>query len=144
MPAFTTFQKVLMGFTAIGGSSLYYLQNNEKNHVKTSWTTNYTPSVKWDDNWDQWVARLRIITLHVGKNRSFSRSLQSQVHPRQILTPKDENQLNETMEKKKSSACRHLLLIRHGQYNLNGATDDDRILTKLGQWIIYIYVYMSL
>ena len=33
---------------------------------------------------------------------------------------------------KKTKAIRHLLLIRHGQYNLSGDTDQERILTDLG------------
>jgi len=31
------------------------------------------------------------------------------------------------------SATRHLLLIRHGQYNLSGTTDQERSLTELGK-----------
>ena len=31
------------------------------------------------------------------------------------------------------SVRRHILLIRHGQYNLNGATDKQRCLTPLGR-----------
>lgn len=31
----------------------------------------------------------------------------------------------------KSTATRHLLLIRHGQYNLNGATDEEKVLTDI-------------
>lgn len=31
----------------------------------------------------------------------------------------------------KPTATRHLFLIRHGQYNLRGATDDDKSLTPL-------------
>ncbi|CAG7838018.1 unnamed protein product [Allacma fusca] len=34
--------------------------------------------------------------------------------------------------RKKPSAVRHLILIRHGQYNLEGATDAERVLTPLG------------
>ena len=30
-------------------------------------------------------------------------------------------------------ATRHLLLIRHGQYNLNGTSDNERHLTELGR-----------
>jgi serine/threonine-protein phosphatase PGAM5 len=32
-----------------------------------------------------------------------------------------------------SKAKRHILLIRHGQYNLNGKTDQERTLTALGR-----------
>lgn len=34
---------------------------------------------------------------------------------------------------KQPSIRRHLILIRHGQYNLNGPTDKERILTDLGR-----------
>ena len=37
-----------------------------------------------------------------------------------------------TPEDKKPTATRHLLLIRHGQYNLEGKTDTERYLTELG------------
>ena len=33
---------------------------------------------------------------------------------------------------KKPTATRHIILIRHGQYNLKGETDEDRYLTELG------------
>ncbi|KAL1138710.1 hypothetical protein AAG570_008772, partial [Ranatra chinensis] len=36
-------------------------------------------------------------------------------------------------EKKKPKAVRHIILIRHGQYNLDGITDPDRTLTELGK-----------
>lgn len=32
----------------------------------------------------------------------------------------------------KATATRHIFLIRHGQYNLKGETDADRVLTPLG------------
>lgn len=42
------------------------------------------------------------------------------------------NRENE-LEKQRPTATRHLLLIRHGQYNLEGKEDSDRYLTKLGK-----------
>ena len=39
---------------------------------------------------------------------------------------------NESVAQKKPKASRHLLLIRHGQYSVNGETDDQRTLTPLG------------
>lgn len=35
---------------------------------------------------------------------------------------------------KKPTATRHIILIRHGQYNLKSEADEDRILTELGQF----------
>lgn len=34
---------------------------------------------------------------------------------------------------KKPTATRHLILIRHGQYEVDGVTDEQRVLTKLGR-----------
>lgn len=48
-------------------------------------------------------------------------------------TPEDENKYNERLEAVKPTAVRHLILIRHGQYNLDGATDLDRYLTEVGR-----------
>lgn len=48
-------------------------------------------------------------------------------------TPEDENKYNERLEAVKPTAVRHLILIRHGQYNLDGATDADRFLTEVGR-----------
>jgi serine/threonine-protein phosphatase PGAM5 len=39
---------------------------------------------------------------------------------------------NEIDAPKKPKAVRHIILIRHGQYNLSGKTDKERILTDLG------------
>lgn len=44
----------------------------------------------------------------------------------------DENRINERKESLKTKACRHIILIRHGQYNLKGETDELRKLTELG------------
>jgi len=37
------------------------------------------------------------------------------------------------LEKHKATATRHLIFIRHGQYNLDGKTDAERTLTPLGK-----------
>jgi len=44
----------------------------------------------------------------------------------------DDNRYNEAVEKFKSKAVRHLLLIRHGNYNMSGKSDEERVLTDLG------------
>lgn len=36
------------------------------------------------------------------------------------------------LESLKSKATRHIILVRHGQYNMEGSADNERILTKLG------------
>ncbi|XP_077296409.1 serine/threonine-protein phosphatase Pgam5, mitochondrial-like [Arctopsyche grandis] len=78
-----------------------------------SWTSNYTPSVHWDFNWDH-------------------RDPKSIVKPSKG-TAEDDNRYNSEIETYKSTSVRHLFLIRHGQYHLDGKTDKERILTTLGR-----------
>lgn len=63
-----------------------------------------------------------------------SRDPSSLVKPlKSKASPEDENKYNERLEAVKPTAVRHLILIRHGQYNLDGATDADRFLTEVGR-----------
>lgn len=64
----------------------------------------------------------------------FSREPASLVKPMKSkkLTETEENELNEKLVAVKPTAVRHLFLIRHGQYNLEGKQDSERYLTELG------------
>lgn len=58
MTNLSRFHKIaLVSLGAVGGGLTYYHLNSGKTErkysVHNSWTTNYTPSVKWDRNWDQ-------------------------------------------------------------------------------------------
>ncbi|CAG9820564.1 unnamed protein product [Phaedon cochleariae] len=77
------------------------------------------------------VAILFICTVY--NSSGNNRSPQFTKRPNGKLTASDENRLNEEVELLKPKACRHIILIRHGQYNLNGSTDEERVLTKLGR-----------
>lgn len=115
MTVISRFRKfVSLGLSACGGVLVvYYTTNqNEKRNVHASWTTNYTPSCKWDSNWDR-------------------REPASLVKPAKGGT--DDNRYNNEIEQMKPKAVRHIFLIRHGQYNMSGKTDKERTLTKLGQ-----------
>lgn len=50
-----------------------------------------------------------------------------------INTPEEENAINEKIAKVKPKSVRHIIMIRHGQYYLNGKTDAERILTGMGK-----------
>ncbi|CAH2295633.1 serine threonine- phosphatase PGAM5, mitochondrial isoform X2 [Pelobates cultripes] len=65
----------------------------------------------WDSNWD----------------RREPRSLMN-LNKINGETGEEELQLN----KYKAKATRHIFLIRHSQYNLNGRSDSERVLTPLG------------
>ncbi|KAK9752009.1 Histidine phosphatase superfamily (branch 1) [Popillia japonica] len=114
MATFTKFQKLLVSASTIGGATFYYINSINKDRVHNSWTTDFKPSTKWDDNWD-------------------FRAPPSLIHPRKLNSEKDENVINEQLELMKSTATRHIILIRHGQYHIEGKSDEQRILTKLGR-----------
>lgn len=74
-----------------------------------AWVTNHNPSVTWDSDWD--------------KREPDS------------LTKPNKDDKNRDNEKKKNTATavRHLILIRHGQYNMDAPDDSGRNLTALGR-----------
>lgn len=63
MASLRRFQKyAAIGIGTIGGAFLFYKNvyrhEEGQGQVLTAWTTNFTPSVTWDSNWD----RLEILT----------------------------------------------------------------------------------
>lgn len=51
-----------------------------------------------------------------------------------------QNEENKKIEEKRSRATRNIFLIRHGQYNLKGETDEERKLTDLGMLYLHINI----
>ncbi|XP_029108812.1 serine/threonine-protein phosphatase PGAM5, mitochondrial-like [Scleropages formosus] len=70
----------------------------------------------WDSNWDK---RDPITLMNSKKKRDKD-------------TPLSDDPSAE-LEKKKPKATRHIILIRHSQYNLKGESDKERFLTSLGR-----------
>lgn len=66
---------------------------------------------KWDYNWDR---RDPACTVQPSKGGA------------------DDERFKREVAEKKPKATRHLFLIRHGQYNLDGRTDKERVLTEKG------------
>ncbi|XP_014598123.1 PREDICTED: serine/threonine-protein phosphatase Pgam5, mitochondrial-like isoform X2 [Polistes canadensis] len=118
MSVFLRFKKwTILSLGALGGTALFYYNKYsdcESSYVLNSWTTNFTPSVKWDHNWDK-------------------RDPKSLVKPVKIINEVDENKYNEEFAAKRSKHIRHLILIRHGQYNTAGKSDSEKVLTELGR-----------
>ncbi|XP_035743144.1 serine/threonine-protein phosphatase PGAM5, mitochondrial-like isoform X2 [Vespa mandarinia] len=118
MSVFLRFQKwTVVGLGALSGAALFYYNaygDCESSCVQNSWTTNFTPSVKWDHNWDR-------------------RDPKSLVKPLKINNEIDENKYNEEFAAKRAKHMRHLVLIRHGQYNTAGKIDSEKVLTELGR-----------
>lgn len=74
----------------------------------------------------------------------FRRQPKSLVKPMKILTEEDENRFNEKCDAKKSKAVRHIFLVRHGQYRMDGKTDAEMILTDLGTYLLLARIQCSL
>ncbi|KAG9487540.1 serine/threonine-protein phosphatase PGAM5, mitochondrial isoform X2 [Eleutherodactylus coqui] len=69
---------------------------------------------KWHRNWDR-------------------REPKCLMNPSEINSEIGEEELKSRLNKYKAKATRHIFLIRHSQYKLDGKTDADRILTCLGR-----------
>ncbi|GFY72585.1 hypothetical protein TNIN_350641 [Trichonephila inaurata madagascariensis] len=100
---------------AVAGSGvvfgLFSYFQSEKKTVKMAWTTNFQPSVTWNHNWD---------------NQDYS----TLVKPG---NSKGTSQNDEPKIKSRPTARRHILLIRHGEYDTSAQKDVDRRLTPLGR-----------
>ncbi|KAG9509090.1 Serine/threonine-protein phosphatase PGAM5, mitochondrial, partial [Fragariocoptes setiger] len=79
-------------------------------------SSNVSPGQQWDFDWDK-------------------RDPSSLVKPLQHPFPSEEElkKQSDKLEQVRSHATRHLILVRHGQYNLKGASDEERKLTILGK-----------
>ncbi|XP_067650705.1 serine/threonine-protein phosphatase PGAM5, mitochondrial-like isoform X1 [Haliotis asinina] len=96
---------------------LFHEKSKETNVAyssKREWGYSHIPSVKWDYNWDR-------------------REPEYLVKPAKHDNNKDADTTATDLKAKTSKATRHLLLIRHGQYNMESSDDLGRFLTKLGQ-----------
>lgn len=80
------------------------------------------PKVSWDFDWDK-------------------RDPASLVPPHKspLLSTDEIKKQNQLASSVRPTATRHLLLIRHGQYNLKGVTDDERTLTQLVRIVPLLY-----
>ncbi|CAD5113025.1 DgyrCDS2226 [Dimorphilus gyrociliatus] len=71
-------------------------------------------SVSWDSNWDK---RNPDVMLEHYKFRLKKKALENE----------------KSREEFSTKASRHILLIRHGQYNIKGSEDEERKLTEIGR-----------
>ncbi|KAK3927374.1 Serine/threonine-protein phosphatase PGAM5, mitochondrial [Frankliniella fusca] len=101
-----------VGLGAVGAGVLYY-SNEDTKVLYAAQRTDLqpAPTTKWDWNWDK-------------------RDPQYLVRPSE--GGEDDVRFKQELESKKPTATRHLLLIRHGQYNMEGKNDRERVLTDIG------------
>lgn len=117
MSVFHKSKKLLLGVGVVSGAATFYYLNSDRFRAFASWTSNYEPSpcARWDDNWDH-------------RAPQYIRNKKAKYSEKDI----NNNENSEKNNKYTPKVCRHLILIRHGQYNLDGQTDQERFLTKLG------------
>lgn len=99
-----------------------------ENYVHSFFPSNNSPPeksiYKWDCNWDKLdpgCLKKPSDLIQMGGFGSVDGKLPS------------EEQKQKQVNKAKSMATRNLIFIRHGQYNLSGECDQQRILTDLGR-----------
>ncbi len=88
------------------------------------------------------VLKLEIVNISCFLNRIFPcrRDPASYVKPKNTVTdsnnnvdPGTESGSRSEIEKMTPHVSRHIFLIRHGHYNINGEADEERGLTELGK-----------
>lgn len=112
MTTFINLTRLTVGLGTVGGLYAYYNFDKTKKSTVYAFTENSYNGVssKWDFNWDK-------------RDIDDSKALKS--------SKSKNGGENDVCVKPK--AVRHIILIRHGQYNLSGATDKERTLTTLGR-----------
>lgn len=138
----TTVSKLLAlgGLTVASGSTLAYYRysllgdnaecrphaphNNFKDFKDTDSIVNEQVKKDWDDDWD------RRKPLKVNKNISDDKTI--------VVLEKDGETstipvIPPIPEKPKATATRHVILVRHGQYEMESSHDVNRILTTVGR-----------
>lgn len=93
---------------SVGSALVWYFNKDE---VKTVFG-----ATKWDYNWDQ-----------RDKRSDVSPNITSKIVKRSADLETKE------VQDKKPTARRHMILIRHGQYNMTGINDGERYLTETGR-----------
>ena len=104
----------------------------------------------WDDNWDmrdlknlkQNLSEKVKLALNQGETK-----VKEKKDNRSVKTAGNENASSNTSKKesteKEPTATRHLIFVRHGQYNQEEKNDKDRTLTELGRYKVLLSIMIS-
>ncbi|XP_003701756.2 serine/threonine-protein phosphatase Pgam5, mitochondrial [Megachile rotundata] len=117
MPISPNFRKWITGIGAISGAVFFYPNDSDNNEVpekETPWIPTATPWTKWNHNWDR-------------------RDPKCLINPKKLDSLNDENKYSKEIVKKTAHAIRHIILVRHGQYNTKAKTQAEGTLTDLGK-----------
>ncbi|CAI9567865.1 unnamed protein product [Staurois parvus] len=100
----------LAGGAALFAAAVLKHSGEDANIAAVLWPPTFTRS--WDPNWDRREPRSLI---NLNDLRGSKEDLKSE------------------LKKYKARARRHIFLVRHGQYNVAGESDPERVLTSLGR-----------
>ncbi|XP_069820138.1 serine/threonine-protein phosphatase PGAM5, mitochondrial isoform X2 [Dendropsophus ebraccatus] len=106
-------RRVLLGGSAATAAIFAAVAVGKNGGDSTSPPASAKPG-RWDRNWDR-------------------REPMSLVNLNKINGETGEEELNLQLSKHKAKATRHIFLIRHSQYKLDGKSDTERVLTSLGR-----------
>lgn len=94
------------------------------------------PKTKWDNDWDR---RSSFIDLTKAIRRNEIDQAENARNKAENCTEKASDNGNEDGEnKKRSKATRHLIFVRHGQYNSSKKVDEEKRLTDLGRLACFL------
>lgn len=101
----------------------------------------------WDYNWDRSLCFSVQLLMFFFVRMAFIFIFCHRRDPSHMVSPskggEDDIRHRRDLEIVEPKAVRHLLLIRHGQYNLDGATDKEMILTTKGKHILQFHLISS-
>jgi serine/threonine-protein phosphatase PGAM5 len=133
-----------MASIALVGVTTYKLHDTH-NKVNAAWTTSYEPTTKWDFNWDKRDPKY-LLKPKSKTHSDFQKEKEQQtntIQSNEVLTTTKtststsvgcQSEFHEPeLNRKISKARRHLILVRHGQYETHQRESDKKILTLLGQ-----------
>ncbi|CAI9557213.1 unnamed protein product [Staurois parvus] len=102
---------VLAGGAALFAAAVLKHSGGDSSVAAVQWPPAFTRS--WDPNWDR-REPMSLINLNDLKGNK-------------------EDDLKSQLKKYNAKVRRHIFLVRHGQYNVAGETDSERVLTPLGR-----------
>jgi len=128
---------VIRSLVAVGSTVgiVVYGIKNELYTVRASKAQSYSfhqPSVQWDNNWDKREPELLLKTIEKNNNHEKINNHEKSNH---VLKPEEKSENGEETGKKESKpkVTRHIFLIRHGQYSMDGQGDVEKGLSGLGK-----------
>ena len=113
-----------------------YAQNIDKSPVALVDDASKPPQTVWDNDWDRRSA-FGDLTKAIRKRNvdSSDDSFSNLKLEKNSETSFENGDDNKDQNRKRGKATRHLIFVRHGQYNSGKKLDEDKKLTDLGRFV---------